>query len=539
MSIWIPGCAWQHAHLAEFFGSSKVNRAKEAKVIFITSLLEIVMNNKQFQMKKIILSLAAGAVLGAAPALASAETKVDFGGDIIIRPFYRDNARDFNSGVQDTKKFTTERARLKANIKVDQDIGGVIEILHFRKWGGADPNRVVDANAAQAGAADDNWMDLNQAYIEVKNLWDSGLYMKAGRQEMAYGDQRLVGNTNFWSTYPFPRAYDALKVGAKYDSFDIDAWYATVVERQMAGLFGAPTVSTTAMNSDRMFSGVWATLKNIPDHTLDLYLLNMDDGGYVTGGGLSTYDATTIAPNLGHFPYQVNAAGAIASKTKVHNWGTRLKGKNGGLDYTVELNKQTGQSGTDSASISAHGGAGVIGYTFPDAMNFRLSGEYVFASGDDTPTSGDHKTFYQFSPSPHNNLGAQDFIAFQNIKAWRLGGAFNPKKNLKISADFWNFQLDKQQDSWYSSNLTSTRGAGAPFAASGAEGLLADKKIGTEIDLVANYNYSPALSFELGYSVFNPGTGIKNVTTQANLVGYTIGKGDSATFAWGMLMLKF
>ncbi|MDP2852005.1 MAG: alginate export family protein, partial [Gallionella sp.] len=221
------------------------------------------MNNKQFRMKKTILSLAAGAVLGTAPALASAATDVNFSGDIIIRPFYRDNQRDFNSGIQDQKKFTSERARLKANIKVDQDIGGVVEIMHFRKWGAADPNRVVDAGPA-ATTADDNWMDLNQAYIEVKNLFDTKWYAKAGRQEMAYGDQRLIGNTNFWSTYPFPRAYDALKVGAKYETFDIDAWYATVTERQMAGLQGAPAVSATAMNSDRAFTGIWATLKNIP-----------------------------------------------------------------------------------------------------------------------------------------------------------------------------------------------------------------------------------------------------------------------------------
>jgi len=507
------------------------------------------MNNKQFQMKKIILSLAAGAVLGAAPALAFAETKVDFGGDIIIRPFYRNNVRDFNNSAQDKKQFTTERSRLKANIKVEQDIGGVIEIMHFRKWGAADPNRVVDntSTTVTTQVIDDNWMDLNQAYIEVKNVWDSGVYLKVGRQEMAYGDQRLIGNTNFWSTFPFPRAYDAVKIGAKYDAFDIDAWLATVTERQMANMQNAP-VSTNP--TDRNFSGIWATLKNIPDNTLDLYLLNMDDGAYNGNAVLATYEgATNLPPNFGHFPYVPNAVMTTADKTKVHNWGTRLKGKYSALDYSVELNKQTGHF-ADRASISAQSGAAVVGYTIPEAMGLRLSGEYVFASGDDTPTVGDHKTFYQFTPSPHMHLGAQDLIAFQNINAWRLGAAFNAKKNLKFSVDYWNFKLDKQQDYWYGSNGINTRGAfvngttGAGLA-NGAEAKLAGRNIGTEIDLKGNYDYSPALSFELGYSVFNPGSGIRD-TPAANvtagdpaMLGHTLGQSNHATFAWGMLMLKF
>lgn len=505
---------------------------------FLT-FLEDVMLLKQFQMRKIILSLASGAVLGTAPALASAATDVNFSGDIIIRPFYRDNQRDFNNATQDQKKFTSERARLKANIKVDQDIGGVVEIMHFRKWGAADPNRVVDANAAagtNTAIADDNWMDLNQAYIEVKNLFDTKVTMKVGRQEMAYGDQRLVGNTNFWATYPFPRAYDALKFSAKYETFDVDAWYATITERQISGIQSPLTSSATAMNSDRAFTGIWATLKNIPNHTVDLYLLNMDDGGYTGTGGLSTYDGAAIVPNMGNFPYSVGIANA--SQTKVHNFGGRLKGKSGNLDYTVELNKQTGKFGGDSANIDATGGAAVVGYTIPESMGLRLSGEYVFASGDDTPTAGNHKTFYQFTPAPHMHLGAQDMVAFQNINAWKLGAAFNAKKNLKISLDYWDFKLDKAPDYWYGSNGQSTRGnaMSTVLGAAGAEAVLADRNVGSEIDLVANYSYSPALSFEAGYSIFNPGSGITNATA---MLGHTAGKGDQATFAWGMLVLKF
>ena len=126
------------------------------------------------------------------------------------------------------------------------------------------------------------------------------------------------------------------------------------------------------MNSDRAFTGIWATLKNIPNNTLDLYLLNMEDGGYTASGALSTYDGVALVPNFGNFPYSVGTANA--SQTKVHNWGGRLKGKSGNLDYTVELNKQTGKFGGDSANIDATGGAAVVGYTMPEAMGLRLSG---------------------------------------------------------------------------------------------------------------------------------------------------------------------
>ncbi len=78
-------------------------------------------------------------------------------------------------------------------------------------------------------------------------------------------------------------------------------------------------------------------------------------------------------------------------------------------------------------------------------------------------------------------------------------------------------------------------GAGA---LNGAEAKLADRNLGTEVDLVGKYDYSPALSFEAGYTWFNPGSGIRNATP-ANMLGHTAGASDRATFAWGMLMLKF
>ena len=293
--------------------------------------------------------------------------------------------------------------------------------------------------------------------------------------------------------------------------------------------------------------GIWATFKTlIPDNPLDVYLLSMTDSGYTAGGALPMATGGAGAPNLGQFPYALkgNVAGG---STRVYNLGARIKG-NGftNLDYTVELNQQFGTA-QDNNNINAFGGAAVVGYTVPDAMGFRVSGEYVYASGDSSPTTAgtEHKTFYQFTPSPHMHLGAQDLIAFQNIKAARLGASFKPKDNLKLSADFWNFKLAQANDFWYESNGTTTRGGTgllAPGFANlntiGATGILANDNVGNEIDLIANYSYTKALSFEAGYSVFNPGSGITNALT-ANLAGHTTGQGDAARFAWGMLTLKF
>ena len=531
------------------------------------------MNNKQFWMT--IFSLVAGMVLGTVSAVASA-TEITWGGDIIVRPFLRDNARDFDAAgsANDKKEFTTERARLKANVKVDDDISGVVELLHFRKWGAADPNRVVDANGTPnnsncslvAGTAtasgvscsnpalDDNWLDLNQAYIEVKNVFDTGWYTRIGRQEMAYGDQRLIGNTNFWSTYPFPRAYDAVKIGTKNDTFDLDVWAATVTERQLGTLFGplfaasGVSANNTTEPKDRMFYGAWGTLKTIPDNTVDLYLLAMSEGGYNKNGSIQAYESIGIPPNFGHLPYVSNVGATSMDASRVYNFGARLKGKYGNFDYTVEGNQQNGQA-MDGANINANSFATVLGLTVPEAMGLRVSGEYVFASGDENPTAGEHTTFYQFSPSPHMHLGAQDFIAFQNINAWRIGASFNAKPNLKITGDFWDFSLNKANDYWYGSNGISTRAGTSAIAGYGAEGKLADVHVGTEVDLKANYDYSKALSFEAGYSRFTPGSGINNAGTAVaggpacvagtTLTGHTCGKGDNANFAWGMLMLKF
>lgn len=528
------------------------------------------MNKKQITLQNQKLIIALAAALSAAPAFA---TEVAWSGDIVIRPFHRENAADFNSQTADTKNFTTERARLKAEVKLDDEISGTMELMNLKMWGTPDPNRVMGgansmgacstgaAVTASGGAgsncADMSWFGLNQAYITVKNVFGSGWYLKAGSQEMAYGDQRLIGNTNFWSTFPFPRAYDAIKVGASYDTFDVDAFMAKVTERQLGTLMGGTTSAAGQEPGDRDLRGIWATLKNIPNNTLDLYVLNMSDTGVSGGGTLDTVNGTVIAPNFGWFPYAYT--GSISKGTNVYNWGARIKGGynnvfggNGNVDYTLELNDQTGTA-ADGNSISASAAALRAGYTIPEAMGLRIGGEYVYASGDDDPTSGEHKTFYQFTPSPHGMLGAQDFIAFQNIKAFKLGASFNPKANLKLSADFWDFKLAQANDYWYGSNGISTRSFVIPTVVNppvgvlntlntkqtGAEGILNGNKVGTEVDLVANYVYSKPLTFEAGYSVFNPGSGIKN-TTAANLPGITTGSAsDSAKFAWCMLTLKF
>src|SRR5437016_5036453 len=73
---------------------------------------------------------------------------------------------------------------------------------------------------------DSDMLDLHQAYFTLGNKKESALSLKAGRQEMAYGDERLIGASD-WTNVE--RTFDAVKVRYENKSFWADAFVSRPV----------------------------------------------------------------------------------------------------------------------------------------------------------------------------------------------------------------------------------------------------------------------------------------------------------------------
>jgi hypothetical protein len=85
------------------------------------------------------------------------------------------------------------RTRLNLSFRPSEDVTGFVQVQDARLFGGGDP-------AAGRGTLDGRApaLDLHQAYFAVTHLLGAPLRLKVGRQELAYGNQRLIGSVG-WS----------------------------------------------------------------------------------------------------------------------------------------------------------------------------------------------------------------------------------------------------------------------------------------------------------------------------------------------------
>ena len=104
-----------------------------------------------------------------------------------------------------------------------------------------------NANApGQALAENDSGMDVHQAFVYVGNHKEFPVSLKIGRQELSYGDQRLVGHFR-WNNNA--RTFDALKVRWQNPLFGVDLFTGGLVYNDSRNL--------NKSNSQDHFSGAY------------------------------------------------------------------------------------------------------------------------------------------------------------------------------------------------------------------------------------------------------------------------------------------
>lgn len=106
-------------------------------------------------------------------------------------------------------------------------------------------------------------MDLRQAYVELGNTEKGTIGFRAGRQELAFGDERLIGNVNRTNT---ARSFDALRGTLRSGRYHVDLFAARVVKQQD----GEFDWSTPGNNFYGAYGGIE---KLVPNATVEPYFL--------------------------------------------------------------------------------------------------------------------------------------------------------------------------------------------------------------------------------------------------------------------------
>ena len=164
-------------------------------------------------------------------------------------------------------------------------------------------------------------MDLHQAFITLGSVKHFPVTVKIGRQELAYGDERFIGASDWGNA---GRVFDAAKIRFENADVWVDAFVSQVVMTHDQYFNEA--------NHDDYFSGLYASTKTlIPKQETQLYFLarNVQHG----------------SPNVigtGQPPFLTGA-----TPRDIYTIGARVKSLPGqfkGWDYEAELAGQFGNA---------------------------------------------------------------------------------------------------------------------------------------------------------------------------------------------------
>ncbi len=314
---------------------------------------------------------------------------------------------------------------------------------------------------------DQNYADLLNLFIDVKicELAGSPVYVRAGRQELNLGSQRLVSSLDWANTR---RTFEGVRGFWLSEKLDIDVFWAQPV------LVG--NMRFDRADSNQNFAGAWVTYRHAKGQALDLYYLYLDNQNDTDTGGIDSAPVT------------------------VHTIGSRAVGDKHGFLWDFESAFQFGARG--GQKLNAFMTTAGLGYNWSNGpMNPTFWAYYDWASGDANPNTGDYNTFNPLFPFERYYLGFTDIVGRQNIRDLNFHMYLNPAKWITLNAQYHCFRLDRAQDALYS-------GAGVPERRSPTGSAGTD--VGQEVDVLVYFHMSRRSDILLGWSKLFAGSFIAN-----------------------------
>lgn len=323
---------------------------------------------------------------------------------------------------------------------------------------------------------DVNRADLLQYYMDL-NLFDfeeGQLRLKVGRQFLQYGSQHLVSPLGWSNTF---RNFEGLKMYFSNDVWSIDGFVTKPVNGAASARQFHP-YSSDEWDSSQTFSGVYATYKQLPNSTLDLYWLWF-------------YEEADLANRLDGNRHTIGAR--VAGKQPFFSDADLKDALT--LNWDLEAAWQFGEDRLGPGpqqDVSAGFASALTGITFNDLpWTPTLSAILFWGSGDDDPTDGDLNTFSTLFPLGHAYWGQIDNFNGSNLIDYGPQLALKPTERLSFVAQYHFFKKDAATDFIW--NI-----AGAPLGNS----VTRFTTLGQELDLVATMQFNKNLQMQAGYFWF-------------------------------------
>jgi hypothetical protein len=303
----------------------------------------------------------------------------------------------------------------------------------------------------------DNRVDAQHAFIEVGQGEEGRWNVRAGRQPLVFGDERLVGSDISWDNCS--ARYDGVRLAMRGAGWRWDLFSAAPVDvnpdrvdrashaERLSGLYASHTAESGAVFEPYVF---WKRFRPVrPDATLP------------------AYDLWTPGVRI--------AAAAWL-----------------GFEVVTEMALQGGRF--DSNPVAAWAGYWEVAHKLGGGARApRVTGSYSVGSGDRNPAGGRVSTFNDLNPAGYNGLGFVDPFAWRNLRDLRIGGDWTLLQ-WRLNAEFHDYRLQTVADGVYVD--------GGPFLLCDPQA--ASARLGSRVLLSAARSFGPHADLAFGYARFFP-----------------------------------
>ena len=419
-----------------------------------------------------LMSVLAIVALIAVPAFAEVQN-VKVSGDIDSKMITRDNynlgSGTSGNGSDDTDKWFMSTTRVQVDADLTDNVSTSVRLLNERDWN-------VETNATTD-------IDLDLAYVKLKEMFYAPLTMTIGRQNIRLGSGLVVGDPDTNDTSAISAAsgtitaqdlsarksFDAVRATLDYNPLVVDLFMAVI---------NPGTIGSGNTNNDTNLYGVNAAYK------FDKY--NSEAEAYIISNHARSATTKTVTTDV----YGVRGSLEPISKLVLNG------------EFAV-------QRGTFSATQdrSAWAADAAASYAIDYKWSPKVGVGYVYRSGDKAGNTGDYKAWNtMYEDQTHGIVANQIFNdnnegGDSNSEIITANASINPIQDLTVAVDYYNFALAEKL-----TNLSTMNGTI----------IMTDKKtLGQEVDLSLGYDYTEDVKLGLTAGFFLPGDAFSNVNDSA------------------------
>jgi hypothetical protein len=331
-----------------------------------------------------------------------------------------------------------------------------------------------------------------EAYVEARTSAARPSYVRLGRQEIVWGEGRLVGNADF---SPVGRSLDAIRAHLGAGKLDVEA--LAVILESPGPLGAAWSERSGPRTSGVQLYGLMGRVTLDPLLRVEAFALARVARG--SGGSLdgSRFEVARLAG-------------------ETYTGALRVSGDGGGWDYGAEGAYQLGNAASlarTSTDIRAWAAAAHVAKTLDQVRlspTFRLAASY--ASGDDA--GGKYTQFDPLLPDPQRFHGQMDLFAWSNLADARASGEIVPFTDTTFGLGYRYARLATGGGEWIGSYLTTVgRADPTPLALAGQAdpARAVDPELGHEIDAAVSWRPWVPLELRAGYSALLLGEGARAI----------------------------